>query len=224
METTADASSAYKKQEGSYTDLYFNYSINQDLRDKRFRTESGYVATFSQELPLVSDNAELSNAFIVTNYKKLSSTSDMVGKVSFFGKTITGLSDDVRISKRLNVPSSRLRGFQRGKVGPVENNDYIGGNYVSSLNFSATLPNLVQGLDNLDIGVFVIPFLSLLLGLFSLSIGIILGILNVFIRDISQLLPIILQLWFWFTPIVYPESIVPEYILKYIKIILILLI
>ena len=70
----------------------------------------------------------------------------------------------------------------------------------------------------LDIGVFVIPFLSLLLGLFSLSIGIILGILNVFIRDISQLLPIILQLWFWFTPIVYPESIVPEYILKYIKI------
>ena len=155
LETSDKASNILKKQEGSYTDLYFNYSINQDLRDKRFRTESGYVATFSQELPLVSDNAELSNAFIVTNYKKLSSTSDMVGKVSFFGKTITGLSDDVRISKRLNVPASRLRGFQRGKVGPVENNDYIGGNYVSSLNFSATLPNLVQGLDNLDVGVFV---------------------------------------------------------------------
>ncbi len=155
LETSDKASNVLKKQEGSYTDLYFNYSINQDLRDKRFRTESGYVTTFSQELPLVSDNSELSNAFIVTNYKKLSSTSDMVGKVSFFGKTITGLSDDVRISKRLNIPASRLRGFQRGKVGPVENSDYIGGNYVSSLNFSATLPNLVQGLDNLDVGVFV---------------------------------------------------------------------
>ena len=155
LETSDKASNVLKKQEGSYTDLYFNYSINQDLRDKRFRTESGYVTTFSQELPLVSDNSELSNAFIITNYKKLSSTSDMVGKVSFFGKTITGLSDDVRISKRLNVPASRLRGFQRGKVGPVENSDYIGGNYVSSLNFSATLPNLVQGLDNLDVGVFV---------------------------------------------------------------------
>ena len=155
LETSDKASNVLKKQEGSYTDLYFNYSINQDLRDKRFRTESGYVTTFSQELPLVSDNSELSNAFLITNYKKLSSSSDMVGKVSFFGKTITGLSDDVRISKRLNVPASRLRGFQRGKVGPVENNDYIGGNYVSSLNFSATLPNLVQGLDNLDVGVFV---------------------------------------------------------------------
>ena len=155
LETSDKASNVLKKQEGSYTDLYFNYSINQDLRDKRFRTESGYVTTFSQELPLVSDNSELSNAFVITNYKKLSSTSNMVGKVSFFGKTITGLNDDVRISKRLNVPASRLRGFQRGKVGPVENNDYIGGNYVSSLNFSATLPNLVQGVDNLDVGVFV---------------------------------------------------------------------
>ncbi len=154
LETTSDASNILKKQEGSYTDLYFNYSINQDLRDKKFRTEDGYVTTFSQELPLVSDNSELSNAFEITNYKKLSSTSDMVGKVSFFGKTITGLSDDVRISKRLTVPSYKLRGFQRGKVGPVDNNDYVGGNHVSSLNLSATLPTLVQGLDNLDVGVF----------------------------------------------------------------------
>ena len=154
LETTSDASNILKKQEGSYTDLYFKYSINQDLRDKKFRTEDGYVTTFSQELPLVSDNSEISNAFEITNYRKLSSTSDMVGKVSFFGKTITGLSDDVRISKRLTVPSYKLRGFQRGKIGPVDNNDYVGGNHVSSLNLSATLPTLVQGLDNLDVGVF----------------------------------------------------------------------
>jgi len=155
LETSDKASAVLKKQEGSYTDLYFNYSINQDLRDKRFRTESGYVTIFSQELPVVSDNAEFANAFEITNYKKLSSTSDMVGKISFFGKTITGLNDDVRISKRLNVPSYRLRGFERGKVGPVENNDYIGGNHITSLNLSATLPNIVQGLDNLDVGIFV---------------------------------------------------------------------
>ena len=155
LETSDKASTILKKQEGSYTDLYFNYSINQDLRDKRFRTESGYVTIFSQELPLVSDNAEFANAFEITNYKKLSSTSDMVGKISFFGKTITGLNDDVRISKRLKVPSYRLRGFERGKVGPVENNDYIGGNHITSLNLSATLPNIVEGLDNLDVGVFI---------------------------------------------------------------------
>tara|TARA_B100000900_G_scaffold408235_1_gene422183 strand:- start:276 stop:2519 length:2244 start_codon:yes stop_codon:yes gene_type:complete len=155
LETSSKASSTLKKQEGSYTDLYFNYAINQDLRDKKFRTEDGYVTTFSQELPIVSDNAEISNAFEVTKYKKLSPTSSMVGKISFFGKTVTGLNDDVRISKRLNIPASRLRGFQSGKVGPIENNDYIGGNHLSSLNLSATLPNIVQGLDNLDVGVFI---------------------------------------------------------------------
>ena len=36
----------------------------------------------------------------------------------------------------------------------MENNDYIGGNHVSSLNLSATLPSVIEGLDNLDVGVF----------------------------------------------------------------------
>ena len=154
LETSSKASNLIKKQEGSYTDLYFNYSINQDLRDKKFRTEDGFVTTFSQELPIISDNSELSNSFDMTTFKKLSTRSDIVGKLSFFGKTITALSDDVRISKRLYIPSYRLRGFAKGKVGPVENNDYIGGNHLTSVNMSATLPNILEGLDNLDVGVF----------------------------------------------------------------------
>ena len=154
LETSSKASNLIKKQEGSYTDLYFNYSINQDLRDKKFRTEDGFVTTFSQELPIISDNSELSNSFDITTFKKLSTRSDIVGKLSFFGKTITGLSDDVRISKRLYIPPSRLRGFAKAKVGPLDNNDYIGGNHLTSLNMSATLPNIFEGLDNLDVGVF----------------------------------------------------------------------
>ena len=154
LETSNKASNVLKKQEGSYKDMYFNYTINQDLRDKRFRTESGYQTFFSQEIPLISDNAEFANAFEIASYKKLSTRSDAVGKISFFAKTITGLSDDVRVSKRLSVPSSKLRGFEKGRVGPIDNNDYIGGNHVSALNLSATLPNILEGLDNLDIGVF----------------------------------------------------------------------
>ncbi len=155
LETSSKASDVLKKQEGSYKDMYFNYTINQDLRDKRFRTESGYQTFFSQEIPLISDNSEFANAFEITSYKKLSTRSDAVGKISFFAKTITGLSDDVRVSKRLTIPSSKLRGFEKGRVGPVDNNDYVGGNHVSALNLSATLPNIVEDLDNLDIGVFL---------------------------------------------------------------------
>ncbi len=48
------------------------------------------------------------------------------------------------------------------------------------------------------------------LAIFSIAIGLILGVLNVFVRDIDQGVPIVLQLLFWFTPIVYPISIIPE--------------
>ncbi|ADU64979.1 ABC-2 type transporter [Desulfurispirillum indicum S5] len=55
-----------------------------------------------------------------------------------------------------------------------------------------------------------LPLLMLVMILLASGIGIILGIFNVFIRDTGQLVPIVLQFLFWFTPIVYPVSIVPE--------------
>jgi len=58
--------------------------------------------------------------------------------------------------------------------------------------------------------IFWLPILFIVTIVFSLSIGLFLGVLNVFIRDISQIVPIVLQFWFWFTPIVYMKSIIPE--------------
>lgn len=46
----------------------------------------------------------------------------------------------------------------------------------------------------------------------GVGIGLILGVLNVFIRDIGQVVPILLQILFWFTPIVYPATIIPAYL------------
>jgi lipopolysaccharide transport system permease protein len=45
---------------------------------------------------------------------------------------------------------------------------------------------------------------------FSIGLGITLGVLNVFFRDIGQLFGVVLQFWFWLTPIVYPAAILPE--------------
>ena len=46
----------------------------------------------------------------------------------------------------------------------------------------------------------------------GVGIGLILGVLNVFIRDVGQVVPILLQILFWFTPIVYPATIIPSYL------------
>lgn len=55
-----------------------------------------------------------------------------------------------------------------------------------------------------------LPLLTLVtLGL-GLGLGLILGVLNVFLRDIGQVAPIVLQFLFWFTPVVYMSSIIPE--------------
>lgn len=57
--------------------------------------------------------------------------------------------------------------------------------------------------------VAVVPLLLIQL-LLGVGLGVILGVLNVFFRDVGNFFGIFLQFWFWFTPIVYPSSILPE--------------
>ena len=60
-------------------------------------------------------------------------------------------------------------------------------------------------------GWVVLAFIPLLIvqQLFVIGFGILLGSVNVFFRDVGQFLNVILQFWFWFTPIVYPMTILP---------------
>lgn len=62
----------------------------------------------------------------------------------------------------------------------------------------------------------VFPLLGLLV-LFSIGLGITLGVLNVFFRDVGQFFGIFLTFWFWLTPIVYPISILPERLQPYMN-------
>lgn len=55
----------------------------------------------------------------------------------------------------------------------------------------------------------IIPLLSLQL-LFTIGLGVALGTLNVFFRDIGQITGIVLQFWFWLTPIVYTLEALPN--------------
>ena len=55
-----------------------------------------------------------------------------------------------------------------------------------------------------------VPLLTLITVTMALGIGLILGIFNVFFRDIAQMVPVLLQILFWFTPIVYPIAAIPE--------------
>lgn len=55
----------------------------------------------------------------------------------------------------------------------------------------------------------IFPVLAIQL-LLAIGLGISLGVVNVFFRDVGQFFGIFMQFWFWFTPVVYPTSILPE--------------
>jgi outer membrane protein insertion porin family len=156
LTTNSNASTNLKKQEGSYSDLYFNYALDFNTTNSSYSPSKGNRTYFYQELPLVSSDNEISNTLVFTQYKPLNESTDMIGKASFYFKAVNSIDgSDVRISKRGQVPYNRLRGFQKGKVGPIENDDYIGGNYVSALNLSTNLPNILTNFENLDFSYFI---------------------------------------------------------------------
>ena len=60
----------------------------------------------------------------------------------------------MKLTERLFLPSSKLRGFERGKVGPKDGDDYIGGNFAAAINFSSTIPVLFENSQNIDAVLF----------------------------------------------------------------------
>ncbi len=61
-------------------------------------------------------------------------------------------------------------------------------------------------------GWVVLAYIPLLLiqQMFVVGFGILLASVNVFFRDIGQFIGVIIQFWFWFTPIVYVVTMLPE--------------
>jgi len=58
---------------------------------------------------------------------------------------------------------------------------------------------------------FAIAPIILLQIFLAAGLGMFLGVLNVFFRDIGHLFGIVLQFWFWLTPIVYPFAVLPDW-------------
>ena len=63
LKTDSTASTNMKKQKGSYFDTYFNYTLDYDKRNQRFKTSDGYRSKFSQRIPMISDKNSLTNTY-----------------------------------------------------------------------------------------------------------------------------------------------------------------
>jgi len=62
----------------------------------------------------------------------------------------------------------------------------------------------------------IVPVLAIQV-LFAIGLGMVIGVLNVFFRDVGQFFGVLLQFWFWFTPVVYTASILPQWAQGYLR-------
>jgi len=149
IKTNSTASQNQQNQEGNYWDSFLNLDFNYDKRNQKFQTSSGFRSFYSLDLPLVSENNTLKNNYNYSYYFDL-----FDGNISSFSlllKSAKSISNkDIKLSERINIPSSKLRGFEAGRVGPKDGDDFIGGNYAYTVNFTSTIPQIFEESQNVD--------------------------------------------------------------------------
>ena len=131
--------------------MKFNFDF--DKRNQKFKTSDGFRSNYGLNIPIISNTNTLTNTY---NYKIFN---------EFFENNITSFSislasansitnDDVKLSERLFIPSKRLRGFESGKIGPKDGDDFIGGNYSATFNVQTNIPSIFQNFQDLDAVMF----------------------------------------------------------------------
>ena len=153
LETSSTASNIIKKQEGNYFENLLTYRITYNKLDQNFQPSDGFKNNFSQTLPIISDDLSIEYSFTSSGYHSIN--DNLILSARFFLKTVNSLDVNVRVSKRVFGPGRRLRGFESGKIGPKDGGDFIGGNYITALNFSTTLPQILENSQNIDFLLFL---------------------------------------------------------------------
>ena len=153
IETDSTASARQKSQEGDYWDTFINFDFNYDKRNQKYRASDGFVSNYNMDVPLISKTNTLTNSYLYKLYGELYENN--TSSLSLYLKSANSITgDDIKLSERLTIPSRRLRGFESGKVGPKDGNDFVGGNYVTAVNFNTTLPQIMPNSQNLDVSLF----------------------------------------------------------------------
>ncbi len=149
IETNNTASLRQQSQEGDYWDSFLKLDFNYDKRNQKFQTSSGFRSFYSVDIPIISDTNTLKNNYNHSYYFDLFDKN--ISTISFYLETANSLTnEDIKLSERITIPSKRLRGFESGRVGPKDGEDYIGGNYAYSINFSSTIPQIFEESQNVD--------------------------------------------------------------------------
>ncbi len=154
IDTDSTASARQRLQEGNYFDSFLNINFDYDKRNQKFQTSDGIRSQYFIDLPLLSETATFTNTYLFKYFTELYENN--ISNISLYLRSSTSLkNEDIKLSERIILPSSRLRGFERGKIGPKDGEDFIGGNYAAAINFSSTIPQILENSENIDVIFFI---------------------------------------------------------------------
>jgi lipopolysaccharide transport system permease protein len=111
---------------------------------------------------------------------------------------------NANLLKKVSLPRLTLPAITT--LSSLINYAIVMGIFFAFLIFTGNFPGLVV--------LAALPVILILIGL-ALGLGILCGTINVFYRDVEQALSVILQFWFWLTPVVYVSRALPEGIVRW---------
>lgn len=153
IETNSTASAQQQAQEGNYWDSFLRLNMNYDKRNQKFQTSSGFKSFYALDLPVISDTNTIKNYYNYSHYFDFFEKN--FSSISIYLQSANSLNNkNIKLSERITIPSSRLRGFESGRVGPKDGDDFIGGNYAYSINFASNIPQIFEESQSLDFLIF----------------------------------------------------------------------
>ena len=153
IETNSTASAQQQGQEGNYWDSFIKLSMNYDKRNQKFQTSDGFKSHYSVDLPLISDTNTLKNYYNYSHYFDFFEKN--FSSISIYLESAHSINNkDIKLSERITIPSNRLRGFEAGRLGPKDGDDFVGGNYAYSINVASNIPQIFEESQNIDFLIF----------------------------------------------------------------------
>ena len=153
IKTNSTASAQQQAQEGNYWDSFIKFNLNYDKRNQKFQTSDGFKSYYSLDLPLISETNTIKNYYNYAHYFNFFEKN--FSSISIYLQSAHSLNNkNIKLSERITLPSNRLRGFERGRVGPKDGDDFVGGNYAYSINFTSNIPQILEDSQNVDFLIF----------------------------------------------------------------------
>jgi len=190
---------------------YFIFSsIKTEFKSQFVRSKFGILWMVLHPLALVLIYALILSQIMTAKLPEVSTQyaypiyilSGMVGWTLFseiLGKSMSVFIDNGNLLKKMTFPKLALPFITMGSA------------FVNFLILFTMMFVVFGFLGHLPYhSLYWIPLLVVITMALAIGIGLFFGTINVFVRDVGQAMNIVLQFWFWLTPIVYMTSIIPE--------------